>query len=402
MANFRYQVVDANGKTTEGVVEAASLGEASRKLKADGKYVSSLTLDKGPGLANMEIGNPMLKTKDLVLITRQLASLLSAGITVVRALDMLYQQVESKKAKKCIGDVYEAVQSGRSLSEAFKEQKGVVPNIFISMISAGEESGRLDEVMERLAEHFQKDSKVKNKIASAMVYPKILMALTACVSIGLLTFLVPSVAETITGLGGELPGLTKFLIALSDSIVHYFYIYALVILAIVFGFKAWKGSDKGAEQWSKLMLTIPVVGKATKMNASARFTRTLATLLKSGISVLQAVEITEKSLDNVVLEKKLGAARTEIRKGQSLSKSIRGITEFPPMIYAMVSIGEESGTLDHILEKAADYFEDEADAATQKMTSALEPIMIIIMAIIVGLVVGGIAMPILTVAQWII
>ena len=401
MANFRYQVVDANGKTTEGVVEAASIGEASRKLKADGKYVSSLTLDKGPGLANMEIGSPMLKTKDLVLITRQLASLLSAGITVVRALDMLYQQVESKKAKKCIGDVYEAVQSGRSLSEAFKEQKGVVPNIFISMISAGEESGRLDEVMERLAEHFQKDSKVKNKIASAMVYPKILAALTACVSIGLLTFLVPQVAETITGLGGELPGLTKFLIALSDSIVHYFYIYALVILAIVFGFKAWKGSDKGAEQWSKLMLTIPVVGKATKMNASARFTRTLATLLKSGISVLQADEITEKSLDNVILEKKLSAARTEIRKGQSLSKSIRGITEFPPMIYAMVSIGEESGTLDNILEKAADYFEDEADAATQKMTSALEPIMII-MAIIVGLVVGGIAMPILTVAQWII
>ena len=402
MANFRYQVVDATGKTTEGVVEAASIGEASRKLKADGKYVSSLTLDKGPGLANMEIGSPMLKTKDLVLITRQLASLLSAGITVVRALDMLYQQVESKKAKKCIGDVYEAVQSGRSLSEAFKEQKGVVPNIFISMISAGEESGRLDEVMERLAEHFQKDSKVKNKIASAMVYPKILAALTACVSIGLLTFLVPQVAETITGLGGELPGLTKFLIALSDSIVHYFYIYALVILAIVFGFKAWKGSDKGAEQWSKLMLTIPVVGKATKMNASARFTRTLATLLKSGISVLQAVEITEKSLDNVILEKKLAAARTEIRKGQSLSKSIRGITEFPPMIYAMVSIGEESGPLDNILEKAADYFEDEADAATQKMTSALEPIMIIIMAIIVGLVVGGIAMPILTVAQWII
>ena len=402
MANFRYQVVDATGKTTEGVVEAASIGEASRKLKADGKYVSSLTLDKGPGLANLEIGSPMLKTKDLVLITRQLASLLSAGITVVRALDMLYQQVESKKAKKCIGDVYEAVQSGRSLSEAFKEQKGVVPNIFISMISAGEESGRLDEVMERLAEHFQKDSKVKNKIASAMVYPKILAALTACVSIGLLTFLVPQVAETITGLGGELPGLTKFLIALSGSIVHYFYIYALVILAIVFGFKAWKGSDKGAEQWSKLMLTIPVVGKATKMNASARFTRTLATLLKSGISVLQAVEITEKSLDNVILEKKLSAARTEIRKGQSLSKSIRGITEFPPMIYAMVSIGEESGTLDNILEKAADYFEDEADAATQKMTSALEPIMIIIMAIIVGLVVGGIAMPILTVAQWII
>ena len=401
MANYAYQVVDAAGKKSEGVIEAASTSEASRKLKADGKYVAYLSLDKGPGLANLEIGSPKLKTKDLVLISRQLASLLSAGITVVRALDMLYQQVESKKAKKCIGEVYEAVQRGRSLSEAFKEQKGVVPNIMISMISAGEESGRLDEIMERLAEHFQKDAKLKNKISSAMVYPKILAGLTGAVSIGLLTFLVPRIANTIKDLGGDLPALTKGLIALSYSLTHYFYIYIGVIVGIVYIFKMWKSSESGGLQWSKLMLTMPVVGKATKMNAAARFTRTVSTLLKSGISVLTAVEITEKSLDNLILEQKLAEARTEIRKGQSLSKSIRGITEFPPMIYAMVAIGEESGTLDTILNKAADFFEDEADSATSKMTAALEPIMIIIMAIIVGTVVGGIAMPIFTMAKFI-
>ncbi len=401
MANYAYQVVDAAGKKSEGVIEAASTSEASRKLKADGKYVAYLSLDKGPGLANLEIGSPKLKTKDLVLISRQLASLLSAGITVVRALDMLYQQVESKKAKKCIGEVYEAVQRGRSLSEAFKEQKGVVPNIMISMISAGEESGRLDEIMERLAEHFQKDAKLKNKISSAMVYPKILAGLTGAVSIGLLTFLVPKIANTIKDLGGDLPALTKGLIALSYSLTHYFYIYIGVIVGIVYIFKMWKSSESGGLQWSKLMLTMPVVGKATKMNAAARFTRTVSILLKSGISVLTAVEITEKSLDNLILEQKLAEARTEIRKGQSLSKSIRGITEFPPMIYAMVAIGEESGTLDTILNKAADFFEDEADSATSKMTAALEPIMIIIMAIIVGTVVGGIAMPIFTMAKFI-
>lgn len=401
MANYAYQVVDAAGKKSEGVIEAASTSEASRKLKADGKYVAYLSLDKGPGLANLEIGSPKLKTKDLVLISRQLASLLSAGITVVRALDMLYQQVESKKAKKCIGEVYEAVQRGRSLSEAFKEQKGVVPNIMISMISAGEESGRLDEIMERLAEHFQKDAKLKNKVSSAMVYPKILAGLTGAVSIGLLTFLVPKIANTIEDLGGDLPALTKGLIALSHSLTHYFYIYIGVIVGIVYIFKMWKSSESGGLQWSKLMLTMPVVGKATKMNAAARFTRTVSTLLKSGISVLTAVEITEKSLDNLILEQKLAEARTEIRKGQSLSKSIRGITEFPPMIYAMVAIGEESGTLDTILNKAADFFEDEADSATSKMTAALEPIMIIIMAIIVGTVVGGIAMPIFTMAKFI-
>lgn len=401
MPNFRYQVIDGAGKKSEGIIEASSIGEATRKLKTDGKYISSLTLDRGTGLANINIGSPMLKTKDLVLISRQLASLLSAGITVVRALDMLYQQLDSKKAKKCIGEVYESVQGGRSLSEAFREQRGVIPNIMISMIAAGEESGRLDEVMERLAEHFAKAAKLKNKISSAMVYPKILAGLTAAVSIGLLTFLVPKIGDTIKSLGGELPALTKALLAISGSLTKFWYIYLAVVALLVYAFKVWKSSDKGGEQWSYLMLKMPVVGKATRMNAAARFTRTVATLLKSGISVLQSVEITEKSLDNLILEKKLAEARTEIRKGTSLSRSIRGITEFPPMIYAMISIGEESGTLDSILDKAADYFEDEADSATAKMTAALEPIMIIIMAIIVGLVVGGIAMPIFTMAQWI-
>ena len=401
MPNFRYQVIDAAGKKSEGLIEAATIGEATRKLKTDGKYISSLTLDRGSGIANINIGSPMLKTKDLVLISRQLASLLSAGITVVRALDMLYQQLDSKKAKKCIGEIYESVQGGRSLSEAFREQRGVVPNIMISMIAAGEESGRLDEVMERLAEHFQKAQKLKNKVSSAMVYPKILAGLTAAVSIGLLTFLVPKIGDTIKSLGGELPALTKALLAISGSLVKWWFVYIAVVALLVYGFKVWKSSDKGGEQWSYLMLKLPVVGKATTMNAAARFTRTVSTLLKSGISVLQAVEITEKSLDNLILEKKLAEARVEIRKGTSLSKSIRGITEFPPMIYAMVAIGEESGTLDAILDKAADFFEDEADSATAKMTAALEPVMIIIMAIIVGLVVGGIAMPIFTMAQWI-
>ncbi len=402
MANFRYQIIDSKGKMSEGIVEAATIGEASRKLKQDGKYIASLSLDKGRGLANMEIGSPKLKTKDLVIISRQLASLLSAGITVVRSLDMLYQQLESKKAKKCIGDIYESVQSGRSLSEAFSEQRGVIPNIMISMIAAGEESGRLDEIMERLADHFAKEAKLKNKISSAMVYPKILAGLTLVISVSLLTFLVPKIGDTIKELGGELPGLTQFLLNFSDSLVHFWYIYLAVAGLLVYGFKLWKSSDKGSEQWAMIMLRMPVVGKATRMNASARFTRTVSTLLKSGISVLQAVEITERSLDNVILQKRLAESRVEIRKGTSLSRAIRDIKEFPPMIYAMVSIGEESGTLDMILEKAAEYFEDEADAATQKLVSALEPVMIIIMAIIVGLVVGGIGLPIFTMAQWLL
>lgn len=401
MANFRYQVLDSAGKQSTGVLTANSIADASRQLKADGKYVVKIELDNGPGLLNMEITRKKLNTKELVLISRQLASLLSAGITIIRALDMLYQQVDSKPAKKVVGEIYEDIQSGKTLSEAFRDQRDAIPQIMVSMIAAGEESGRLDEIMERLAAHFQKEAKIKNKVSAAMVYPKILFFLTIGITVGLLTFLVPGIAQTIYDLGGDLPGLTKFVMGVSDSLVHYWWVYLLIVATAWFLFTTWKKSDKGSLQWSKLMLTIPIVGKATKLTAASRFTRTVATLLKSGLSVLQSVEITAASLDNKILEKKLADARLEIRKGTSLSKSIKNITEFPPMIYAMVAIGEESGTLDTILDKAADYFEDEADAATNKMVSALEPIMIIIMAILVGTTVGAIAMPIFTMAKFI-
>ncbi|HAW16006.1 MAG TPA: hypothetical protein DCW41_04805 [Clostridiales bacterium] len=401
MPNFRYQVLDASGKRSTGVIDAASMQDATRKLKGDGKFIASIELDKGTSLLNMEVGSKRLNTKELVLISRQLASLLSAGITVVRSLDMLYQQVDTKRARKCVGEIYEAIQSGRTLSDAFRDQKEALPTIMISMVAAGEESGRLDEIMNRLAEHFQKESKLKNKVSAAMVYPKILFFLTVAITVGLLTFLVPGIADTIHDLGGELPKLTQGVMAVSNSLVHYWWIYLAVVGGGYFLFTAWKRSEKGHAQWDLMMLRIPIVGKATKMNASARFCRTVSTLLKSGISVLQAVEITGSSLDNVILEKKLADARIEIRKGVTLSKSIKNITEFPPMIYAMTAIGEESGTLDTILEKAADFFEDEADNATQKMTSALEPIMIIIMAILIGTVVGAIAMPIFGMAQFI-
>ncbi|MCR5617663.1 MAG: type II secretion system F family protein [Clostridiales bacterium] len=401
MPKFRYEVVDAKGKQSSGVIEANNVNDASRLLKADGKYIASIKADTGASILTADISSPKLKTKDLVIISRQLASLLSAGITIIRALDMLYQQVESKKAKNVVGAIYESIQSGKTLSEAFKEQSAALPSIMVTMVSAGEESGKLDEVMLRLADHFQKEAKLKNKVSSALVYPKILAFVTAVVTVGLMVFVVPRLSDTINELGGELPALTKGVMAFSQSLVKFWYIYILVVAAIVVSFKVWKKSESGSLTWAKLMLKFPIVGKSTKMTAAARFTRTMATLLRSGISVLQAIEITSATLDNKILEKRLYDARIDIRKGMNLSKAIRPIKEFPPMIYAMVAIGEESGTLDSILDKAADFFEDEADSATAKLTAALEPCMIIIMAIVVGLVVAACGLPIFKMASFI-
>ncbi|MBO4495768.1 MAG: type II secretion system F family protein [Clostridiales bacterium] len=399
MPNFKYEVVDAAGRSSKGVIEAATMADASKMLRADGRFIASLEQDSGSSLLTMNVGSPKLKTKDLMIITRQLSSLLSAGITVIRSLDMLYQQMESKKAKAVIGSIYESIQSGKTLSEAFREQSKALPTIMISMISAGEESGRLDEVTARLAAHFEKEQKLKNKVGAALVYPIILAVVTFGITIGLMTLVVPKFAETLNSLGGELPGLTKAVMSFSDSLVDYWYIYLAVILGIIVAFRMWKHSEKGSLSWSRFLLRVPIIGKSQKATAAARFTRTMATLLRSGISVLDSMEITSHTLGNKWLETQLYDSRNEIRKGSSVSRSIRGIKEFPPMIYAMTAIGEESGTLDSILDKAADFFEDEADAATAKMTAALEPIMIIIMAGVVLLVVGACGLPVLTMSS---
>ena len=399
MPNFRYEVIDAAGKTKKGVIEATNLVDATKMLKVDGKYISKISADNGPGFLSKDMGNPRLKSKDLMLICRQLSSLLTAGITIIRALDMLYQQTESKKAKAVIGSIYEAIQSGKTLSEAFREQSRALPDIMISMISAGEESGRLDDVMNRLSSHFEKDTKLRNKVGQAMVYPVILAIVTAGITLGLMIFIVPKFSATLADLGAEMPAITLFVMNISNSLISFWYIYALIVFGIVFAFKTFTRSEKGAYLWDSFKLKLPIVGKSVKATAAARFTRTMATLLRSGINVLESMEITSRTLGNKVLENRLYDARNDIRKGSSISRSIRGISEFPPMIYAMTAIGEESGTLDSILDKAADFFEEEADTAIGKVTAAMEPIMIIVMAVVVLFIVIAVGAPVMSITQ---
>lgn len=399
MSNFKYEVIDADGKMSKGIIEAASMADASKMLRADGRFISSLAADTGSSVLNMQIGSPRLKVKDLLIICRQLSSLLGAGITIIRALDMLYQQMESKRGKAVIGSIYESIQAGKTLSEAFRDQHKALPDIMVSMVSAGEESGRLDDVMLRLSTHFEKESKMKNKVAAAMVYPMILAFVTFAITIGLMVFVVPNFAITLKDLGAELPAITKLVMSMSDSLIGYWYVYVTFALAIYFFFRSFSRSEKGGLMWDQFKLKMPIVGKSVKATAAARFTRTMSTLLRSGINVLEAMEITSRTLGNKYLQKKLYESRNEIRKGSSISRSIRGIPEFPPMIYAMTAIGEESGTLDSILDKAADFFEEEADAATAKMTAAMEPIMIIIMAVVVLFVVAACGAPILSMSS---
>lgn len=399
MPQFKYETIDSAGKSSKGVIEATSLNDASKALRADGRFISSLVPDSGPSILNMKIGSQKLKTKDLMIICRQLSSLLGAGITVIRALDMLYQQIESKKAKEVIGNIYEGIQSGKTLSEAFRDQEKALPSLMIYMVAAGEESGRLDEVMIRLATHFEKESKLKNKVAAAMVYPTILGIATIGITLGLMIFIVPQFAKTLTELGAPMPAITLFVLSISNTLVSYWYIFLIVTILLVLLWRGYKRSEKGGLAVDRIKLKMPIIGKSVKMTAAARFTRTMSTLLQSGINVLEAMEITSKTLGNVYLQMRLYESRNEIRKGVSLSRSIRSIKEFPPMIYAMMAIGEESGTLDAILDRSADFFEDEADSATAKMTAAMEPLIIVIMALVVGVIIAACGAPILSMSS---
>lgn len=399
MPNFKYETFDTAGRSSKGVIEAQSISDASKLLRADGRYIASLSADNGTSVLNMKLGSSKLKTKELMIICRQLSSLLGAGITIIRALDMLYQQMESKNAKEVIGNVYESIQTGKSLSEAFREQEKSLPGIMIYMIAAGEESGRLDEVMTRLASHFEKEAKLKNKVGTAMVYPIILVCLTFAITMGLMIFIVPQFAKTLKSLGAPLPGITQVVMGMSNNLITFWYIYVAVILAAVLIFRGYIRSEKGGLAFDRFKLKMPIVGKAVKMTGAARFTRTMSTLLQSGINVLEAMEITSKTLGNRYLQSRLFESRNEIRKGMGLSRAIRNISEFPPMISAMTAIGEESGTLDNILDRAADFFEDEADSATAKMTAAMEPIIIIVMAVVVCTIVAACGAPILSMSS---
>lgn len=396
MPNFKYETIDGNGKSAAGVIEAASIADASTALRADGKFISSLAPDTGSSILNMKVGSQKLKTKELMIICRQMSSLLGAGISVMRTLDMLYQQMENKRAKEVIGKIYESIQTGKTLSESFREQEKALPGIMIYMIAAGEESGKLDEVMIQLASHFEKANKLKNKVGSAMVYPIILIIITVAITLSLMMFIVPQFAKALSDMGAPMPGITLAVLGISNNLIAYWYIYLIAIAIFFWLFHVYRRSEKGGIAWDRFTLKVPVVGKAIKMTAASRFTRTMATLLQSGINILEAMEITSLTLGNRYLSARLFESRNEIRKGVSLSRSIRGISEFPSMIHSMVGIGEESGTLDTILERTADFFEEEADNAIAKMTSAMEPIIIVFMALIVGTIIAACGAPMLS------
>lgn len=392
MPVYRYKVINAQGSAQDGTETAATRSELMFRLRERKLYPVKVEEVIEKDIKDLDVFG-RIKIKQIAIFNRQFATMLNAGVTIVNCLDILRQQTGHKKMKKIINELYEDVQKGLTFSEALSKHGDVFPHLMISMIEAGESSGSLDTVLMRTAVHYEKEAKINNKIKSAMIYPLVLMIVATAVVIFLLTFVMPTFISMFEGSNVDLPGPTRALLAISKSLSSFWYIYAIIIISAIYLFRRFSATSEGRLIIDRWKLRLPVIKGLTSRVISARFTRTMSTLLASGIPLLQAMENVAGAVGNSVVEQSILSAREDVRKGVALSSPIRKMGYFPPMVDNMIKIGEEAGTLDDILDKTANIYDEEVETEIQRLLSLMEPVMIVFMALIVGFIVIAMMMP---------
>ncbi|MGK2938579.1 MAG: type II secretion system F family protein [Solirubrobacteraceae bacterium] len=393
MSTFTYTVLDSTGSQSRGEVEAETLQSVTDQLRQRGLIV----LNVGEKRQSKEIELPWsgrIKSADLTIMTRQLSTMVSSGMSILKALNVLERQTESDKLKKILATVRRSVESGVPLSDALERHSEVFNPLYVSMVRAGETGGVLESSLHRVADQLEKDDALRRQIKSAMVYPTVIVTFAVIVLLALITFLVPVFEGIFKQFDGELPVITRFTVSLSDLITGRWYLILAGTVAAVWAFRRWKSSENGRRQWQRFCLRIPMkIGDIVQKVALARWSRTLSALLSAGVPLLQALEITGKTAGNVVVEDAMDDIRASVRSGGSISAPMRTATIFPPMVTHMVGVGEETGALDTMLSKIADFYEDQVAAAVKSLTSVLEPVMLVVVGGIVGFVVIAMYLP---------
>ena len=398
MAVFNYKVVDKDGKNKKGTIEAPNRDGAEKKLKSDGYSIMSLTEQNNPfsgGLIKKKV-----KSRDLGVFCKQFSAVIKAGVTIISALELMGDQIENPTLKRAVMDAKTYVEKGGTLADALRVNSDVFPPIMINMVAAGELSGNLEVCLDRLVEHFEKDNALSSKIKGAMVYPIVVFIVMIIVVIVVMIAVIPNFTSMFEDMGTKLPLATRMMVAASNFIIHKWYILIIVVAAIVFGCKAFKKSSVGEQFFSNIAIKAPVFGNLTIKSACSRFARTMSTLMASGISMIDAVEQVAKMMDNKIIRDGLMDAKTQVAKGIPLSKPLKdmeGAMEvLPPMLSAMTKIGEETGDIEEMLSKVADYYDEEVEAATNKLTAAMEPLIMVVLACIVGMIVAAVYGPIMS------
>ena len=398
MPNFVYTIKDEEGKVLEGSAESESEDILRGRLGEQGFTVLEVKQQKSTGGARKVYGG--VKTRDLSIMCRQFSVMVDSGVTLVRCLDVLGEQVENQKLRTVIEDVKLDVEAGNQLYKALSKYPAIFDRLFVGLIKAGEIGGNLEESLHRLSEFLEADVKLKNKIKSAMTYPTVVMIAAVTIVMVLMTFVIPQFLTMFTDLGvKELPPTTQFLQDFSNFLTQKWYFCLIIAAAAFWGYKLFAGTKFGNRFLDWMRLKVPVFGPLTLKVAISRFARTLATLLSSGVPILQALETVAGTVSNEIVSDAIFDAREAIREGEGIAPPLERSKLFPPMVIQMIAIGQESGALDPMLLKVADFYEDEVDTAVSSLTAALEPIMIIFLGGIVGFIVISVFMPIISITQ---
>ncbi|MDP8298966.1 MAG: type II secretion system F family protein [Candidatus Tantalella remota] len=397
MAKFEYTVKDKTGRTIKGDIEAPDKKQALASLREKGMLILKLEATRKGGalFSSFKKGKRVkVKMDELVIFSRQLATMIGAGITIVNALDTLADQVENVGFKGVLQDVRDSVNTGASLSEAMGKYTAVFSGFFVNMVRAGESSGMLDDVLERVAAYLEKTNSLQKKIKSALIYPSVVIFMALAITLLMILKVIPVFKDIFSGFGAALPGPTQFLIDLSDGMRKYFLVYTVVIVLLVMLFKWYISTDKGIARLDGIKLKLPVLGPMMKKVAISKFTRTLSTLVKSGVPILSALEIVSRTAGNVVVEEAVDNVRESVREGESIATPMEKSGLFPPLVTRMVAVGEKSGELENMLTKIADFYDDQVDTAVDGLTSLIEPLVIAFLGIVIGGIVICMFLPI--------
>lgn len=395
MATYSYTAVDKAGKKTKGSIEAESLDKARTIIKNDGLMPTELReasmMDKEISLGGLL--QKKVTTRDLSIFCRQFVSMHRAGVTILESLRMLTEQSENETMREAIQEAYLGVQKGDSLAVSMAKSPKVFPKLLIHMVTAGEASGSLDIAFERMSEQFEKSAKLQGMIKKAMIYPIVVAVVAVVVVIVLLTFVVPNFMGMFADMEIDMPGITLAVIAASEYMQKRWYVVVGVIVAIVVFILWFKKQPAGEALISKAAIKIPLFGDITIKSSAAKLSRTLSTMLAAGIPMPEAVEITAGTINNLFYKEALMNAKTDVMQGVPLSQPLERCGLFPPMVYHMVRIGEETGNIEEMLDRMADYYEEEVEVATQSLMAALEPMLIILMAGVCGVIIGAVMAP---------
>lgn len=395
MPAFVYEARDRSGKVLSGTAEADNAVLAAAKLREAGLFVTALRQRVDNTTKSAPLFGGRIKPRDIAILTRQWAVMIRAGLNLITCLRTLHAQASAPKLKEVLGQIRNDVEAGHTLAGALGKHGKVFSPMFVHMIEAGEASGQLDTVLERLAEYAEKEYALRRKIIGALTYPAVIITVVIGVAGFLITFIVPQFAKIFVESGKALPTITAFVVGVSNFVIKFWWLFPLVAAGAVFGLIRYRQTPAGKLAIDRLLYRLPVIGPVVQKVAVSRFTRTFGTLIESGVSIVPALEITQRAVGNAVVSKAISQARVSISQGQGMAKMLAETGAFPPMLTEMVAIGEETGALEKVLTQVSDFYETEVETAVEGLTAMIEPMVVVMLGGVVGFIVVAIIMPVL-------